>query len=59
MKHKWIYGENKITKEHIKNNEWVRKYLEESWIKTEELPAEQDLKKIERQIKSDVKNIKK
>lgn len=59
MKHKWIYGENKITKEHIKNNEWVRKYLEESWIKPEELPAEQDLKKIERQIKSDVKNIKK
>lgn len=57
MKHKWIYGENKITKEHIKNNEWVRKYLEESWIKPEELPAEQDLKKIERQIKSDVKNI--
>ena len=59
MKHKWLYWEWKITKEHIKNNTWVRKYLEESWIKPEELPAEEDLKKIERKIKSDVKNIKK
>lgn len=59
MKHKWIYGENKITIEHIKNNSWVRKYLEESWIKPEELPAEEDLKKIERKIKSDIKKLNK
>ena len=59
MKHKWLYWENQITNEHIKNNKWVRKYLEESWIKPEELPAEKDLKKIERKIKSDIKKLKK
>ena len=58
MKHRWLYWENKITNEHIKNNKWVRKYLEDSWIRPEELPAEKDLKKIERKIKSDVKKLK-
>ncbi len=58
MKHKWLHWETKITTEHIKNNKWVRKYLEDSWIKPEELPAEKDLKKIERKIKSDVKKLK-
>jgi DNA-damage-inducible protein D len=59
MKHKWLYWENQITYEHIKNNVWVRKYLEESWIKPEDLPAEEDLKKIERKIKNGVKNLSK
>jgi DNA-damage-inducible protein D len=59
MKHKWLYWEKQITNEHIKNNKWVRKYLEDSWIKPEELPAEKDLKKIERKIKSEVKKLKK
>lgn len=59
MKHKWLYWENKITNEHIKNNKWVRKYLEESWIKPEDLPPEEDLKKIERNIKKELKNNKK
>lgn len=59
MKHKSLYWENHITSEHIKNNKWVRKYLEDSWIKPEELPAEEDLKKIERKIKTDVKKINK
>jgi DNA-damage-inducible protein D len=57
MKHKWLYWEKKITDEHIKNNVWVRKYLEESWIKPEDLPVEEDLKKIERKIKNGVKNL--
>ncbi len=57
MKHKWLRWESTITNEHIKNNKWVRKYLEESDIKPEELPAEEDLKKIERKIKSDAKKL--
>lgn len=57
MKHKNLYWENQISVEHIKNNAWVRKYLEDSGIKPEELPAEEDLKKIERKIKSDLKKI--
>jgi len=59
MKHKSLYWEEKITKEHIKNNDWVRKYLKKSWIKPEELPAEEDLKKIERKINREVKQINK
>jgi len=59
MKHQWLRWENKITWEHIKNNSWVRKYLEDSWIKPEELPAEEDLKKIERKIQNDTKKLKK
>lgn len=59
LKVKSLYGENQITQEHVKNNTWVRKYLNESWIKPEELPAEVDLKKVERKIKNDVKKLKK
>ncbi|MFK7780039.1 MAG: DNA damage-inducible protein D [Candidatus Gracilibacteria bacterium] len=55
MKHKSLYGENQITDEHLQNNTGVRKYLNDSGIKPEELPGEEDLKKIERKIKSDVK----
>ena len=57
MKNKNLYWENSITAEHIKNNQWVRKYLEDSWIKPEELPAETDLKKIERQKASEEKKL--
>ncbi len=59
MKHQGLYGENQITKEHIKNNAWVRKFLEETNIKPEELPVEEDLKKIERKIQADIKKIHK
>jgi DNA-damage-inducible protein D len=57
MKHKNLYWENQITDEHIKNNIWVRKYLNKSWIKPEELPAEEDLKKIEKKINKDIKKV--
>jgi DNA-damage-inducible protein D len=57
MKNKKLYWEQSITSEHIKNNKWVRKYLEDSWIKPEELPVETDLKKIERQKKSEEKRL--
>ncbi|OFY63158.1 MAG: DNA damage-inducible protein D [Bacteroidetes bacterium RIFCSPLOWO2_02_FULL_36_8] len=52
-----LKGENKITGEHIKNNTDVRALLGKSGIKPEQLPAEEDIKKIERGIKSADKEI--
>lgn len=57
MKNKNLHGENHITHEHIKNNAGVREFLEDRGIKPEELPAETDLKKIERKLKSDEKKL--
>ncbi len=57
MKHEALRGEVSITQEHVKNNAGVRKFLQESGIKPEELPAEQDLKKIERKISTEIKKI--
>jgi len=47
-----LKGETKITTEHIKNNKDVRGLLGKSGIKPEQLPAEEDIKKLERRIKS-------
>ena len=52
-----LYGENTITSEHIQNNESVRKLLTERDIKPEELPPAEDLKKLERKVKSDEKKM--
>jgi DNA-damage-inducible protein D len=55
-----LKGERKITSEHIQNNKDVRDLLGKSGIKPEELPAEEDIKKLERKIKSiDKKIVKK
>jgi DNA-damage-inducible protein D len=54
-----LQGESKITKEHIKNNTDVRELLVKSGIKPEQLPAEEDLKKLERRVKSSDKDIAK
>ena len=55
-----LNGEKKITSEHIQNNKDVRDLLGKSGIKPEELPAEEDIKKLERKIKSiDKKIVKK
>ncbi len=48
-----IDGENKITSEHIRNNKDVRDLLSKRGIKPEELPAEEDIKKLERRVKKD------
>ena len=45
--------ENTITYEHIKNNTDVRRLLAKSGIKPEELPPEEDIKKLERKVKED------
>jgi len=50
-------GEQKITKEHIKNNAGVRKLLRERGIIPENLPPEEDIKKVERRLKSDDKKL--
>lgn len=51
-----LQWEKEITKEHIKNNIWVRTYLWDSGIVPENLPPEEDIKKVERRIISEVKN---
>ena len=47
-----LKGETKITGEHVKNNADVRTLLGKSGIKPEQLPAEEDIKKLERRVKS-------
>lgn len=47
-----LKGEAKITDEHLKNNKDVRGLLGKSGIKPEQLPAEEDIKKLERRVKS-------
>jgi DNA-damage-inducible protein D len=54
-----LKGEGHITHEHIKNNKDVRGLLGKSGIKPEELPAEEDIKKLERRVKSLDKEIAK
>jgi DNA-damage-inducible protein D len=46
-----LKGEIKITNEHIKNNTDVRNLLGKSGIKPEQLPPEEDIKKLERRVK--------
>jgi len=54
-----LKGEQKITVEHVKNNKDVRGLLGKSGIKPEELPAEEDIKKLERRVKTLDKKIAK
>jgi DNA-damage-inducible protein D len=54
-----LKGEEKITEEHVQNNQDVRALLGKSGIKPEELPIEEDIKKLERKIKSLDKDIAK
>jgi len=52
-----LKGELRITKEHVKNNEDVRNLLGKSGIRPEQLPPEEDIKKLERRVKSADKDI--
>ncbi len=54
-----IITENDITQEHITNNLSVRDILLKRGIKPEDLPAEEDIKKLERRLKSIDKKIAK
>lgn len=48
-----LNGENKITTEHVRNNTKVRGILVDSGIVPEELPAEEDIQKLQRKVKND------
>lgn len=48
-----------ITKEHVKNNQDVRKVLTDRGIVPEKLPPAEDLKKIERRVQSEQKKLPK
>ncbi|HNW97996.1 MAG TPA: DNA damage-inducible protein D [Bacteroidales bacterium] len=54
-----LKGETNITNEHVKNNFDVRNLLGKSGIKPEQLPPEEDIKKLERRVKSADKEIAK
>lgn len=47
-----LKGETKITNEHVKNNKDIRALLGKSGIRPEQLPAEEDIKKLERRVKA-------
>ena len=58
-KNNTLYGEKAITDEHVKNNKEVRELLGKSGIKPEELPPEEDIKKLARRVKTNEKEIAK
>ena len=52
-----MYGEGSITNEHVDNNLSVRNMLNKRGIKPENLKPAEDLKKLERRVKSESKKI--
>lgn len=50
-----LRGQSNIQREHIDNNLAVRKILNERGVKPEQLPPAEDVKKVERRLKSDDK----
>ncbi|OJX81759.1 DNA damage-inducible protein D [Magnetospirillum sp. 64-120] len=47
-----LHGETNITREHVKNNRDIRTLLAKSNIIPEDLPPEEDIKKLERRVKA-------
>lgn len=56
---KELQGETPITLEHVQNNRTVRNMLGERGIRPEDLPPAEDIKKLERRVKSEEKKIAK
>ena len=52
-----LHGEASITQEHVENNAAVRKMLTERGIVPENLPAAEDVKKVERRLASEEKKM--
>jgi len=52
-----LKGQNPIEKEHVDNSSAVRKMLLERGIQPENLPAEGDIKKVQRKLDSDEKKV--
>ena len=57
VEEKDLQGESPITQEHIQNNRSVRQMLGERGIRPEELPPAEDIKKLERRVKSAEKKL--
>ena len=57
VENKDLYGETSITREHIQNNQSVRAMLADRDIRPEDLPAAEDIKKLERKVARDEKKI--
>lgn len=57
VEEKDLQGETAITTEHIQNNSSVRDMLGQRGIKPEELPPSEDIKKLERRVKTQEKKI--
>ena len=52
-----VQGEPRITYEHVRNNQDIRNLLSRRGIKPEELPSEEDIKKLERKVRKDERKI--
>ena len=59
VEQKDLYGEPDITSEHVHNNRSVRNMLGQRGIKPEELPPAEDIKKVERRVAKDEKQLQK
>ena len=57
VEEKDLQGETAITVEHVENNTSVRDMLEQRGIKPENLPASEDIKKLERRVKREEKKL--
>ena len=57
IKRDYLHTEAQITREHIKNNRDVRKLLQKRRIVPEELPAAEDVKKLERRLLMEQKKV--
>lgn len=57
VEEKDLQGEPAITTEHVQNNSSVREMLGQRGIRPEELPPSEDIKKLERRVKSQEKKI--
>lgn len=57
VEQKDLQGEQSITSEHVQNNASVRSMLGERGIRPEELPPEEDIKKLERRVKREEKKL--
>ena len=57
VEEKDLHGETSITEEHIQNNSTVRDMLGQRGIRPEDLPASEDIKKLERRVRSQEKKL--
>ena len=59
VQQKDLHGQEQITREHVDNNAAVRNMLLQRGIVPEQLPPGEDVKKVERRLKSDEKSLTK